>query len=182
MKAGLRQFFAAYLGRPLSNREAREVTHEYIAVFGEDGCGKACRNALKVHLDNVKLFAASGEGPKKLMMRQVYLNNAIFGTPPVVARVRAGIEANWHRLGKRDRKAVLAYLKAPHKAPMRAVLVGRLLHLDAKNARDLTNSMAGDARRFVTVASGKRRHGRRRRGHVIGYFRAMRKYLFIRNF
>lgn len=79
----LRTFFRAYLGRPLSGKEANDAASEYLALFGSGTCDAPCREDLDAHLRNAReAFGDGPETPQARVWRQSYVTHAAFAVPP----------------------------------------------------------------------------------------------------
>ena len=79
VRAEVAGFFKDYLGRPLTDRELDEAVVDYQSFFGEaDRCNADCEKALESHIASRRYFVQSPDTPEELMLRHMYLSNAVF--------------------------------------------------------------------------------------------------------
>jgi|GEM_PF-6912260 hypothetical protein len=78
VQAELRDFFEVFLGRQLSPNEMKQVTREFIALFGASTCEAKCTQALATNKTQLAILKTKPGQPEDLVTRHIYIASSYF--------------------------------------------------------------------------------------------------------
>lgn len=79
VRDGVSDFYAAYLGRPLTDAEADAVAAEFIGYYDGEGCSSACRATLTTLGPAAAQMRDRPHAPETGVLRQSFISRAVFG-------------------------------------------------------------------------------------------------------